>query len=37
MKGFTAKIAIIDMIWGGVLTGTVATLTTVIGTKVLSR
>ena len=37
MNGFTTKIAIIDMIWGGVLTSIVATLTTFIGTKVLSR
>ncbi len=32
MKGFTTKIAMIDMIWGTVLTATVATLTTWIGT-----
>ena len=32
MKGFTTKIALIDMIWGTVLTASVATLTTWIGT-----
>ena len=32
MKGFTTKIAIIDMLWGTVLTASVATLTTWIGT-----
>jgi uncharacterized membrane protein len=32
MKGFTAKIAIIDMAWGAVLTATVAALATWIGT-----
>jgi uncharacterized membrane protein len=30
-KGFTAKIAIIDMIWGTILTGTVSALTVWIG------
>lgn len=37
MKGFTARIAIIDMIWGTVLTGAVATLTVLLGTKLLPR
>ena len=37
MKGFTTKIAVIDMIWGTVLTGTVAGLTTAIGLKLLGR
>lgn len=37
MKGFTTKIAIIDMIWGTVLTGTVAALTVLIGTRFLIR
>ena len=32
MKGFTTKIAMIDMLWGTVLTASVATLTTWIGT-----
>ena len=31
MKGFTAKIAIIDMIWGTLLTASAATLSTWIG------
>ena len=37
MKGFTTKIAIIDMIWGAFLTGAVSTLTVLIGTRLLSR
>ena len=37
MKGFTTKIAIIDMIWGTVLTGAVSTLTVLIGTKLLTK
>ncbi len=37
MKGFTTKIAIIDMIWGTVLTASVASLTTLIGLRVLAR
>ena len=37
MKGFTTKIAIIDMIWGTILTGAVASLTVLLGTKLLSR
>jgi uncharacterized membrane protein len=37
MKGFTARIAIIDMIWGSVLTGTVAALTVLSGLRFLAR
>ena len=37
MKGFTTKIAIIDMAWGTVLTGAVSALTVLIGTKLLTR
>ena len=37
MKGFTTKIAVIDMIWGAVLTGAVSGLTVVIGSKLLAR
>jgi uncharacterized membrane protein len=37
MKGFTTKIAIIDLVWGTVLTATVSTLATMIGMKVLAR
>jgi uncharacterized membrane protein len=37
MKGFTTKIAIIDMIWGTVLTGAVCALTVLVGTKLLAR
>jgi uncharacterized membrane protein len=37
MKGFTTKIAIIDMIWGTVLTGAVSALTVLVGTKLLVR
>jgi uncharacterized membrane protein len=37
MKGFTTKIAIIDMIWGSVLTGTVSALTVLLGTRFLAR
>jgi uncharacterized membrane protein len=37
MKGFTTKIAIIDMIWGTVLTGAVASLTVLVGTRFLIR
>jgi len=37
MKGFTTKIAIIDMVWGAFLTGAVSTLTVLIGTRLLSR
>ena len=37
MKGFTTKIAVIDMIWGAVLTGAVSGLTVMIGSKLLAR
>jgi uncharacterized membrane protein len=37
MKGFTTRIAIIDMIWGTVLTGAVSSLTVLIGTRFLIR
>ena len=37
MKGFTTKIAIIDMIWGTVLTGAVAGLTAAIGMKLIGK
>jgi len=37
MKGFTTKIAVIDMIWGTVLTGAVSALTVLVGIKALSR
>lgn len=37
MKGFATKIAVIDMIWGAVLTGAVSGLTVVIGSKLLAR
>ena len=37
MKGFTTKIAIIDMIWGTILTGSVAALTVLVGTRFLAR
>ncbi|MFN4143285.1 DUF2177 family protein [Aestuariivirga sp.] len=37
MKGFTARIAIIDMIWGTALTASVSALAVLIGTKLLSR
>lgn len=37
MKGFTTKIAVIDLIWGTVLTGGVSALTVLVGTKLLSR
>jgi uncharacterized membrane protein len=37
MKGFTTKIAIIDLVWGTVLTATVSALATMIGMKVLAR
>lgn len=36
LKGFTAKIAIIDMVWGTVLTGTVSALTVWIGSLLKS-
>jgi len=37
MKGFTTKIAIIDMVWGMVLTGAVSALTVLIGTRMLAK
>lgn len=37
MKGFTAKIAMIDMAWGMVLTAIVSSLTVVIGNSFFSR
>ena len=37
MKGFTTKIAVIDMIWGAVLTGAVSGLTVFVGSKLLSK
>ena len=37
MKGFTAKIAMIDMVWGMVLTAIVSSLTVVIGNSFFSR
>jgi uncharacterized membrane protein len=37
MKGFTTKIAIIDMVWGMVLTAAVSALTVLIGTRMLVK
>lgn len=37
MKGFTTKIAIIDMIWGMVLTATVSSVTVLLGNTIFSR
>jgi uncharacterized membrane protein len=37
MKGFTTKIAIIDMVWGTILTGAVSALTVFVGTRLLAR
>ncbi|WP_421694574.1 DUF2177 family protein [Aestuariivirga sp.] len=37
MKGFTTKIALIDLAWGTVLTGSVAALTVLVGTRLLGR
>jgi len=37
MKGFTTKIAIIDMIWGTILTGSVSALTVLVGMRILAR
>ena len=37
MKGFTTKIAIIDMLWGTVLTSAVAGLAATIGIRFLAR
>jgi uncharacterized membrane protein len=37
MKGFTTRIAMIDLAWGTVLTGAVSGLVTAIGTRLLAR
>lgn len=37
MKGFTTRIAIIDMIWGTVLTGAVSGITAAIGVRLLGK
>ena len=37
MKGFTTRIALIDMAWGTVLTGAVSALTVLVGTRFLAR
>lgn len=37
IKGFTSKIAIIDMAWGTILTGAVAGITTAIGMRLLGK
>ena len=37
MKGFTTKIAIIDMVWGTILTGTVSGITAAIGMRLLGK
>lgn len=37
MKGFTTRIAMIDLAWGTVLTGSVAALTVLVGTRFLAR
>ncbi|WP_373505614.1 DUF2177 family protein [Aestuariivirga sp.] len=37
MKGFTTKIAIIDLAWGTFVTGTVSGLAVLIGTRFLGR
>lgn len=37
MKGFTTKIAIIDMIWGMVLTASVSAIAVMLGTKLFPR
>ena len=37
MKGFTTRIAIIDMAWGTVLTGAVSFLTALIGLRLLGK
>ena len=37
MKGFTTRIAIIDMIWGTILTGSVSALTVLVGMRILAR
>ncbi|MFO1133568.1 MAG: DUF2177 family protein [Hyphomicrobiales bacterium] len=37
MKGFTTRIAVIDLTWGTVLTATVSGLVTAIGLKLIAR
>ena len=37
IKGFTTRIALIDMAWGTVLTGAVSALTVLVGTRFLAR
>jgi uncharacterized membrane protein len=37
MKGFTTKIAIIDMLWGTILTGSVSALTVTVATRFFAR
>ena len=37
MKGFTTKIAIIDMVWGTVLTASVSGITAAIGVRLLGK
>jgi uncharacterized membrane protein len=37
MKGFTTRIAIIDMLWGTVLTGSVSALTVAAATRFFAR
>lgn len=37
MKGFTTRIALIDMAWGTVLTGSVSALTVLVGTRLLAK
>ena len=37
IKGFTTKIALIDMVWGTFLTSSVSTFAVLIGTRLLSR
>ena len=37
MKGFTTKIAIIDMAWGTILTGLVSGITVTIGMRLLGK
>ena len=37
MRGFTTKIAIIDMLWGTILTGSVSALTVAVATRFFAR
>ena len=37
MKGFTARIAMIDMVWGMVLTAVVSSVTVILGTNLFGR